>query len=170
MKKWIIRTDQTETEQKRRNKKSKFHWFYKSKQWKVARNKCLQNNPTCEICEQKGITKEATTVNHIEPLRITIKSGAQSIKEMAWNELKKATDKNNLESLCLECHGIEESEMIKREKNQERKEQEKQKSIQRNKTKEKIKKDKRNWHSTRDKFVYKVYTDSNGSPVYMDIY
>ena len=152
MKKWIIRQDQTKVEQNRRHKKSRFHWFYKSKSWKVARNKVLQINPICEICEQKGIIKKATTVNHINPLRLIIKSGATAINEMSWSELKKATDQNNLECLCLECHGIEESEMIKRENAQK-----------------KIQEEKRN-NNKRDKFKHKIYTDSNGNDVYMDIY
>ena len=170
MKRWKIRSDDESVEQTRRGKQSKFQWFYKSKSWKVARNKCLQKNPICEICIQTGKTTAAITVNHIEPLRKIIMSGAQSISEMTWSELKKSTSQDNLESLCLECHGIEESEMIKREKNQERKELNKQKHIQRTKNKEQIKKEKRNWHTTRDKFTYKICIDKNGDPVHMDIY
>ena len=169
MKKWIIRQDQTKVEQNRRHKKSRFHWFYKSKSWKVARNKVLQINPICEICEQKGIIKKATTVNHINPLRLIIKSGATAINEMSWSELKKATDQNNLECLCLECHGIEESEMIKRENAQKKIQEEKKKQESRENAQKKIQEEKRN-NNKRDKFKHKIYTDSNGNDVYMDIY
>ena len=169
MKKWVITPEQSKVEQKRR-KESNYAWFYRSKHWKVARNKALQTNPICQMCEEQGITREANTVNHITPMRIICKSGAESIKGMRWSELKAATNQNNLESLCLSCHGIEESEMIKREKEQLKEKEKKVRQELREQKKRKIDSQKRNWHDVKDNFKYYIGSDKEGNPIYMDIF
>jgi 5-methylcytosine-specific restriction protein A len=169
MKVWQILPENNKVEQQRR-KSSNFAWFYNSKQWKVARNKCLQEYPVCVICEEQGKTTPATTVNHITPMRLIVKSGATSIEQLRWSELKAATSAANLESLCHSCHGIEEAEMIKREKQQMADRQSEIHQKIRERKKAAIKREQDNWHRKKDVFSYKVGVNDDGSPIYMDIF
>ena len=168
-KKWIITPEQNKVEISRR-KESNFAWFYRSKAWKVARNKCLQAQPTCIMCEEAGVIREANTVNHITPMRLIVKSEATSISEMRWSELRAATSQENLEALCLSCHGIEEAFMIKQEKQALQEQEKKVRQELREQKKRKIDNKKRNWHDVKDNFKYYIGSDANGKPIYMDIF
>lgn len=165
-KKWRINPEFNTIESKR--KQSNFGWFYNSKAWKTARNKCLQQTPLCVMCSENNVTTEARTVNHITPLRSIVQSGATSIKEMTNTEFKHALSIDNLESLCLSCHGIEESEMIKREKAIMKREEEKIRKLQREKKRENIlrQRDVKDF----DNFSQKIYTDENGIEIFMQIF
>ena len=76
---------------------------YNTVRWKRLRLVKLRNNPLCEICEKKGITKTADDVHHI-----------QSFMSVDDPETRKALafDYDNLMSLCDECH----SEIHKRKR------------------------------------------------------
>lgn len=76
---------------------------YNTARWKRLRLVKLKNNPLCEICEKKGITKMADDVHHI-----------QSFMSVDDPEARKALafDYDNLMSLCDECH----SEIHKRKR------------------------------------------------------
>jgi 5-methylcytosine-specific restriction protein A len=166
---WKITPNQNRIEIERR-KSSAFAWFYNSKQWKIARNKCLQDQPICIMCEEQGKTTPATTVNHITPMRLIVKSGATKIAEMRWSELKAATSAENLESLCHTCHGIEEAEMIKREKQQMAERQSEIHQKIRERKKEIIKKENENWYRKKDVFSYQIAVDDNKNPIIIDIF
>jgi 5-methylcytosine-specific restriction endonuclease McrA len=166
-KKWRMGPESNAKESKR--KQSTFGWFYNSKAWKTARNKCLQKNPVCNMCFEKGILTTARTVNHITPLRVVVQSNATSINTMLQSEFKSATTLSNLESLCLSCHGIEEADMIKREK-QELAEQEKQiRKVQREKKRHEIIRRAREPKHF-DNFNHAIYTDENGEQVFLQIF
>lgn len=76
---------------------------YNTARWKRLRLVKLRNNPLCEVCEKKGITKMADDVHHI-----------QSFMSVDNPEARKALafDYDNLMSLCDECH----SEIHKRKR------------------------------------------------------
>lgn len=76
---------------------------YNTARWKRLRLVKLRDNPLCEICEKKGITKMADDVHHI-----------QSFMSVDDPEARKALafDYDNLMSLCDECH----SEIHKRKR------------------------------------------------------
>lgn len=76
---------------------------YNTARWKRLRLVKLRNNPLCEVCEKKGITKMADDVHHI-----------QSFMSVDDPEARKALafDYDNLMSLCDECH----SEIHKRKR------------------------------------------------------
>jgi len=63
--------------------------FYGSSQWQKLRNMQLDREPLCEHCKEKGITREATEVDHIIPIKVD------------WG---KRTKLDNLQSLCHSCH------------------------------------------------------------------
>ena len=165
-KKWRINPEYNSVESKR--KQSNFGWFYNSKAWKTARNKCLQTNPLCVMCKEQGIVTEARTINHSTPLRVIVQSNATNIKEMTHSEYKNALSQDNLESLCLSCHGIEESEMIAREKQQLKKREEQIRQIEREEKRKEIIAS-RNIKEF-DNFNQKIYTDENGLEIYMQIF
>lgn len=76
---------------------------YNTARWKRLRLVKLRDNPLCEVCEKKGITKMADDVHHI-----------QSFMSVDDPEARKALafDYDNLMSLCDECH----SEIHKRKR------------------------------------------------------
>lgn len=76
---------------------------YNTARWKRLRLVKLRDNPLCEVCEKKGITKMADDVHHI-----------QSFMSVDNPEARKALafDYDNLMSLCDECH----SEIHKRKR------------------------------------------------------
>ena len=56
-------------------------WTKLSRRWRIA-------HPLCERCRQRGIIREATCVDHIEPIPIH----------------EDFFDESNLQSLCNECN------------------------------------------------------------------
>lgn len=58
--------------------------------WQALRLSHLADNPLCVACEAKGITTEATEVDHITPHK-------------GDHELR--MDPTNLQALCSSCHG-----------------------------------------------------------------
>jgi len=73
------------------------HKFYATKAWKKLRRRALTMNqvarhstfPHCEICEEVGITTQATEVDHIKPHK---------------GDYGLAFDPDNLQCLCKPCH------------------------------------------------------------------
>lgn len=76
---------------------------YNTARWKRLRLVKLRNNPLCEVCEKKGITKMADDVHHIQSFMSV--DNPEAIKALAF-------DYDNLMSLCDECH----SEIHKRKR------------------------------------------------------
>ena len=76
-------------------KRSERNEIYQTSKWKQLRLSKLQQQPLCEICQSKGITKLAVDVHHI-------------VSFMSTNDylqrLHLAFDPDNLMSLCKECH------------------------------------------------------------------
>lgn len=64
------------------------HRFYDTTRWKALREIVLADKPLCVMCEAKGITTEATQVDHIIPI----------------SEGGDATRRHNLQPLCATCH------------------------------------------------------------------
>lgn len=63
---------------------------YNSKKWKLAREKALlRDSMLCVICKAEGKETLAKEVDHIEELR---------------DDMTKAYDLDNLQSLCIPCH------------------------------------------------------------------
>lgn len=60
--------------------------------WQKARKQYLAEHPLCVMCEHKGITTAANTVDHIVPHR-----GDQ---RLFWDE-------SNWQALCAPCHSGE---------------------------------------------------------------
>lgn len=70
--------------------KFKEHRFYKTKQWRKKRLEILKrDNNECQICKEKGLQTQATTVHHIVHLRDN--------KALALVD-------DNLKSVCGPCH------------------------------------------------------------------
>jgi 5-methylcytosine-specific restriction protein A len=63
--------------------------FYNSVSWRETRKTKLHKDPLCEDCKEKGIIKEAHSVDHIKPRKW-------------WPELSLVID--NLRSLCKSHH------------------------------------------------------------------
>ena len=64
--------------------------FYRSKEWKTLRLQALQrDNYLCQECLKRGVVTPASTVHHIEHLRVN---------------RSKALDLKNLETVCTACH------------------------------------------------------------------
>lgn len=57
--------------------------------WRKFRLLYLQDNPLCVFCEQEGITKAATVVDHIKPHK---------------GDMKLFWDKSNMQPLCKFHH------------------------------------------------------------------
>lgn len=76
-------------EYKRDRKDSKEQKFYVSSAWRKLRKIKLNQDPLCEHCKEKGITREATDIDHIIPIKVD------------WS-LRLSLD--NLQSLCHSCH------------------------------------------------------------------
>ena len=62
--------------------------FYNSKAWRQKRLLKLQENPLCELCEEKGLIVAAEVVDHIQE----INDGGLKLSF------------SNLQSLCHPCH------------------------------------------------------------------
>ena len=84
------RTTRTVTDTRRERNK-----VYTSARWQRLRHLKFMNNPICEVCESKGITKPADDIHHIVSF-VGVKN-----KTVAY-EL--AYDYDNLLSVCRQCH------------------------------------------------------------------
>lgn len=82
-----VKQIRTDTYTKRRK-------VYQTERWKRLRLGKLHSQPTCEICDARGIISLAVDVHHADS--VTNYDG-----EML---LYKAYDADNLVSLCKECH------------------------------------------------------------------
>lgn len=71
--------------------------LYNNKKWKKLRESYLMYHPLCEKCLEKGITKSATDVHHINS---PFDDGLSDIERLG-----RLLDVNNYQSLCSECHG-----------------------------------------------------------------
>ena len=91
----IKRIEKKRTEKHIGENKAKVSRIYNSKQWKALRNAYIMQNPLCECCLEKGITKAASEVHHITPI-LTGKDDLEML-DIALNP-------NNLKALCVECH------------------------------------------------------------------
>ena len=67
--------------------------IYSTKQWRKVRMIVLKNEPLCRVCKLKGLTVEATEVDHIIPLFVG----------------GKPFDISNLQPICFECHVLKSS-------------------------------------------------------------
>lgn len=63
--------------------------LYGSQRWRTARLSYLMRFPLCRDCEQRGVTQEATDVDHIRPHHGDVK--------LFW-------DVKNWQPLCRPCH------------------------------------------------------------------
>ena len=91
----IKRIEKKRTEKHIGENKAKVSKIYNSKQWKALRNAYIMQNPLCECCLERGITKAASEVHHITPI-LTGKDDLEML-DIALNP-------NNLKALCVECH------------------------------------------------------------------
>jgi len=69
--------------------------IYQDKRWKRLRAAKFRENPLCEKCEIKGITRMAEEIHH----KIPFQTGRtpEKIEVLAF-------DWDNLQSLCIPCH------------------------------------------------------------------
>lgn len=75
---------------------SKAH-YYNSKTWKALRHKKLTEQPLCEVCLQRGITKPASDCHH-----------AIKFYDQFTDDLRQLlfSDYDNLISVCEDCHQL----------------------------------------------------------------
>jgi len=59
------------------------------RRWERARKPFLRRYPLCRHCEDRGVVRPATVVDHIKPHRGDYK--------LFW-------DQSNWQGLCVECH------------------------------------------------------------------
>jgi 5-methylcytosine-specific restriction protein A len=76
-------------------KKREYQEIYQDKRWKKLRRLKMVNNPLCERCEAKGITRKTDEVHHVIPFDRGINNEERA--ELAF-------DYNNLMSVCFDCH------------------------------------------------------------------
>lgn len=73
--------------------RDKYDNIYKSTRWeKVRKIVLIRDNYLCQVCLRHGIITPANTVHHKVELR---------------DDITKAFDLNNLESICPACHNKE---------------------------------------------------------------
>lgn len=70
---------------------------YQSERWQRLRRSKLLDNPTCELCLEHDVITPAVDVHHI----ISFMSVADSLERR-----RLAFDRENLKSLCRECHNF----------------------------------------------------------------
>lgn len=86
-------------------RENNIHTFYVSGPWKKLRAKVLEEqNKECQMCKANGKYKRATTVHHIKHVK--------SNPELALV-------KNNLISVCNECHNVLHPEKLEKYKAKE---------------------------------------------------
>jgi 5-methylcytosine-specific restriction protein A len=66
--------------------------FYNTPKWKNLRLYKFSQNPVCELCEEKGLTRQTEEIHHVIP--IDLQNPDPSL----------IFDYDNLLSLCNECH------------------------------------------------------------------
>lgn len=69
--------------------------IYNTSRWRRLREAKLRDNPLCEICEARGITKMADDVHHVQSFMST--DNPEARRALAF-------DYDNLMSVCDECH------------------------------------------------------------------
>lgn len=101
----VIADEKKEQLQKDRDSKynktrdPKYKAFYNSTDWKLLKDKKMQNEEyRCELCK-----KLATEVHHIKPIQIE-----------EWWQFR--LDYDNLEALCVDCHNARHDRFRKRKK------------------------------------------------------
>ena len=161
-----LRGDQSSN--KPNTKVSRYQHIYNSRSWKWARKKAFEANPLCEACESKGRIREATTINHIIPLR-QIVDPSKPIAEFTKSEKQLIFGFENLESLCHPCHGQIENKMIKEER-QAKLEIEAQIEKEKRYQSKKANIAKREQLAREDNFVHTICIDENGKPIKMSIF
>lgn len=72
-----------------RERPSKHHSLYTTKEWAAARRDFLAARPTCVYCAERGLSMSATVVDHIVPHRGNL--------GLFW-------DRTNWQGLCFNCH------------------------------------------------------------------
>ena len=72
--------------------------------YRKLRQAYIIQHPLCELCAEKGITRQAEQVHHIKP----ILSASSELESLAL-----ATDPKNLIALCEDCHTRLHTEMRK---------------------------------------------------------
>lgn len=91
---YLKKSKRTQVTQIRSDSYNKRRKVYQSERWKRLRIGKLHSQPTCEICDARGIISLAVDVHHADS--VTNYDGAML--------LYKAYDAENLVSLCKECH------------------------------------------------------------------
>jgi 5-methylcytosine-specific restriction protein A len=66
--------------------------YYQTRQWKRLRHLKFAANPVCELCEEKGLTRQTEEIHHVNPIDIDRPDPSLIF------------DYDNLMSLCNECH------------------------------------------------------------------
>lgn len=96
--KQIRQEHQLQYKKKKKNPIVKFdisQKIYNSKNWKQLRELYYSEHPLCEQCLEKGIIKAAEEIHH----KIPFLTG-QTLEE----QYHLAYNKDNLQSLCSQCH------------------------------------------------------------------
>lgn len=76
----------------------KYSKFYSTQAWRTVRRNKLMSDPMCEVCASEGRITKADMVHHIIELRTPI---------IGWEH---RLDRDNLQSICYECHNKVEHE------------------------------------------------------------
>ncbi|WP_159521723.1 HNH endonuclease signature motif containing protein [Sunxiuqinia indica] len=79
--------------------------FYNTKAWKKIRDKRRNENPLCQLCEEKGILRPGKVVDHIIPVDV---------------EPAKALDYTNTQHICTSCHSWKTKEDKREQKQQDK--------------------------------------------------
>jgi hypothetical protein len=162
------RVDPRDNVHQKRQNQSKYAHIYNSRQWKYARKATIENTPLCHICEEDGLIVASCTVNHIKPLR-TFLDPTLPLNKVSSKHQRLCFGEDNLEALCLKCHGVEEAQQMKLEKLEREKKVETQKEIDRQREQKEIL-EVRKASNRRVSFRHQIYTDENGEPVHMEIF
>jgi len=75
--------------------KQAYQWIYNTPIWKRLRAEKFKANPVCEHCEKEGRVSITEEVHHRIPFEIM--SSREQQQEVAY-------DRDNLVSLCMDCH------------------------------------------------------------------
>lgn len=93
-------SQRAETNRKYDDNRPERHQFYRSVQWRKARNYYLARHPLCELCLKENRITAADVVDHIKE----ITDGGALL------------DERNLQSLCSTCHNKKTAEERRRRK------------------------------------------------------
>jgi len=72
-----------------------YQHIYADRRWKSIRDWKRRDNPLCEKCEKEGRVRQMDHVHHI--ISFITGRNKDEIEELAY-------DKNNVMSVCEECH------------------------------------------------------------------